>query len=740
MGILDRYLQKRGFVKAGDIQQKTAGFMETESTGYYDGKPDRDRIADYPTFIRAYGELPWLYAGALAIAIGSTKPSLKLFQETVVNGEAQQKEITGQPLNMLVEQPNPDLSWREIIQITTLNLSLVGNAFWNLVGTKTEQPISKTNPPVEIWWVKPEQMQPLTDKNGAIIGWLFTGPGGQTKTIDPADIIHFRMPNPGSYFMGMGALSPLSRTATLELNAMTFQDAFLKNDGTPPFWFTKGPSDRAQRKLFWDAYDERHKDPKKRGTAGMLWGEMDVKTLGANMKDAQYVEQRKMNREETLAALPGSVPPSIVGLLEYANYSNMEVQSKKFWEDCEQPVLGIVADKMSAKLAPLFDERYWFNFDFTDIKVLQEDEERRARINRARLGSGQVTPNQLRKEAGQEAYPGGDAYYMEFSLTEIGQDPKGIPLPKPKPAPKPPDEKPPDEESEDEEDDAVDGEDEEPPAKAITKDGDEPASFWADPGRRKLLWDNFDKRLTAQEKAFEPLVKRFLEAQADEIKAKIKAAASPQEIRLADLFDVAAEAHVYGEKFEGRYKFAFQRAGEAGYHATKGKLWIPPEERRIKDDDTFDVTAAHMAKLRAQIAKSAKFFNESTWKIIEVGLANGLAENMTTEALAQELWRTLGDRAAWEARRIASTEMTRTEGYGGVEGYRQNDAIEFKGWNCQKLDTSRDDHLEADGQEVPLNDPFIVGGEMMEWPGDDTASAGNVCNCRCSTYPKVGEL
>jgi HK97 family phage portal protein len=729
MGIIDKYLQRRGFVKAVDIEQKSAGFMADETAGYSEGRPDQDKIADYSTFVRAYSQLPWLYAGGLALAIGATKPDLKVIRETKKGEDVEQEEVTGTGLNTLVETPNPDLSYRELIQITVLNLSLVGNAFWNLVGTRENKPISKTNPPVEIWWVKPEQMQPLPDANGLIKGYEFTGPSGKTRTLDVSEVIHFRMPNPGSYFMGMGALSPLSRTATLELNAMTFQDNFLKNDGTPPFWFTNGPQDKAQRKLFWDAFDERHKGPKKANRAGMLWGEMDVKTLGGTMKDAQYIELRKMNREETLAALPGSVPPSIVGLLEYANYSNMEVQSKKFWEDCEMPILGIIADKLTSRLAPLFDDGVWFEYDFSKIKALQEDEERKARVDRIRLGSGKVTPNQLRKESGQEPYPGGDKYYMDFSLSEVGEDPKALPAPKPKESP------PAKEPAADPNADP----DAEPAAKGMTKD-DQPASFWADPGRRKLLWDNFDKRLSAQERAFEPLVKRFLDGQADEVKAKIEAAGSPQEVRAADVFDPIVEAHLYGEKFEGRYRFAFERAGEAGYHATKGKLWIPPEERRIKDDDTFNVTPAHLAQLRAQIAKSAKFFNETTWAEVKAGIDEALAENLTNEAMAQKLWEKLDGRAAWEARRIASTEMTRTDGWGNHEGYKQNESIDRQAWNCQNLATSRDDHIEADGQEVGIDEDFTIGGEAMAWPGDQRASAGNVCNCRCSTYPVVGEL
>ena len=138
--------------------------------------------------------------------------------------------------------------------------------------------------------------------------------------------------------------------------------------------------------------------------------------------------------------------------------------------------------------------------------------------------------------------------------------------------------------------------------------------------------------------------------------------------------------------------------------------------------------------------KSARFFNDTTWKIVQTEIKNGLENNLTTEQMAQELWQSLIDRAPWEARRIAATEMTRTEGFGTHEGYKQNDQVDMQGWSCSMLATSRDDHVAADGQEVGIDEDFKIGGYPMAYPGDERAPAGEVCNCRCSTYPVVGAL
>jgi len=715
MGILDRYLQKRGFVKAEDIEQKSVGFMELETASNPTNRPDQDRIADYGTFINAYRRLPWLYAGVTALAIAATKPVLRAYREVKTADGVDQVEVTGEDLNALLELPNPNMSYIELLQVTIINLALLGNQYWNLVGTREKTPISKTNPPVEIWWVKPEQIQPKPNPDGTVGAYTYTSPIGKEKDIDASEIIHFKLVNPGSYHLGLGMMEPLMTTNTLEFNAMNFERYFMENNGTPPFVFEHpgSPTDE-QRKTFYRDWDERHKGPKKVNRPGMIWGGMKTNVIGATMKDAQYPELRKMNREETLAAI--GTPPSVVGLLEYANYSNMEVQQKKFWEDTVIPILGLIADKLTLRLAPLFDERIWFEFDYSNIKVLQEDEERKSRIAATLIQNGLKTPNQLRSSMyNDDPYEGGDQYYMGMSLLPVGFDKKAGAAKRIKAATKV----------------KAEGEDDKP------KD-----SFWTSPERKKVLWLAFDKRVSSQERAILPEIEKYLHGQADEVYARAASAESVADIKPANLFDIEAEVHVYADKFEPRYRQAFERAGNAGFQATKGMIWIPPEERKLKDVDEFRVTPEHLAKLRAQIELAANYFNETTWKTIRVELERAGLENPTVQEVANALKDKLDDRAAYEARRIARTEMASTENWGGLEGYKQNEYVTMKGWLAQPTEDSRDGHLAADGQEVLLNEDFMVTGpdgnrEALAYPGDPKASAGNRINCNCTEYPVV---
>ena len=61
----------------------------------------------------------------------------------------------------------------------------------------------------------------------------------------------------------------------------------------------------------------------------------------------------------------------------------------------------------------------------------------------------------------------------------------------------------------------------------------------------------------------------------------------------------------------------------------------------------------------------------------------------------------------------------------------------FKRWNTIMDGKERESHAEVDGEVVPVDEPFFVGGSELMYPRDDSLGAGaeEVINCRCSlTY------
>ena len=74
-------------------------------------------------------------------------------------------------------------------------------------------------------------------------------------------------------------------------------------------------------------------------------------------------------------------------------------------------------------------------------------------------------------------------------------------------------------------------------------------------------------------------------------------------------------------------------------------------------------------------------------------------------------------------------------GAGRAKAMRQA-GVQYKAWLTSGNANVRAAHLVA-GEEyspakaIPIDEPYIVDGEELMFPGDDAGSAGNVINCHC---------
>ena len=81
---------------------------------------------------------------------------------------------------------------------------------------------------------------------------------------------------------------------------------------------------------------------------------------------------------------------------------------------------------------------------------------------------------------------------------------------------------------------------------------------------------------------------------------------------------------------------------------------------------------------------------------------------------------------------IARTEVHRTASFANeIAAESMGIAGTKKEWVAVRDARTRVAHLVASGQKVGLEEPFIVGGEQLKYPGDPAGSPGNTINCRC---------
>lgn len=124
--------------------------------------------------------------------------------------------------------------------------------------------------------------------------------------------------------------------------------------------------------------------------------------------------------------------------------------------------------------------------------------------------------------------------------------------------------------------------------------------------------------------------------------------------------------------------------------------------------------------------------------VIDEGLTDDLIAILAGKTdqiveLTEEQWLLLGD-DAWAAADSRATTMATTETNQAL-GWSQHETAKklqlSKVWQAITDDRTRPSHLSANGQVRLINDPFNVGGALLQWPADAGGPAAEIINCRC---------
>lgn len=87
-----------------------------------------------------------------------------------------------------------------------------------------------------------------------------------------------------------------------------------------------------------------------------------------------------------------------------------------------------------------------------------------------------------------------------------------------------------------------------------------------------------------------------------------------------------------------------------------------------------------------------------------------------------------------EAERAARSSGTTAANRGAVSSYEDAGAV-GKTWLAEDDHRTRPTHREADGQTVPINQPFKIDGHAAQYPGDPSLPIDERAWCRCGVAP-----
>jgi HK97 family phage portal protein len=654
-------------------------------------------------------------------------------------------ELDNSPLSELLAHPNEyDHGFQFIEKVVSYKL-LAGNSYILRVGIGTQ-------PPRFLYALRPDRMKVKPGAKGGkeLVGGFTYEVNGIPTQLKTEEVLHLRDFNPLDDFYGLSRLEVAARAIDISNASAEWNAKILQNDMRPPGALVlTGNLTEDQRKFLERQLREKYMGSGNAGTPMILEGGFDWKQFAISPKDMDWVNADKSNLRRICSVF--NVPSELLGDSENKTYSNVQEARKALYMETVLPIMDNLRDALNSWIVPLFGEGLYLDYDRDAIEALQEEQAQKY----AYLASSDwLTVNEKRVATGyDEVGPEGD-----IILVGIGKIPLDQSVAEPEPVP---DALKPfaDGGTADGGADAEPGTDEEPMSeedqgKALAAGAPEQKPFpnelkgtgyWAKPELKERLWKTFEARVKAREKSFEQMAKSYLRAQADALRQKAARLGSVSGVHAADIFSVKEETKRYARTFTPWYVDHFIRAGNAGMRASKGELFDDTEFKAMawKGDPkkptswTFTMTPEQDAKLKDMIFNSGTKVSKTMLEIVERMIHEANDSNWTVQQFAQNLSDKATDLGPWRSRLWARTESVKVDNYGAVEGFKETEFVELKGWMCSMVPDSRESHIAADGQEVALDDDFSVGGEQLGFPGDPRGSAGEVCNCLCGTYPVV---
>lgn len=122
---------------------------------------------------------------------------------------------------------------------------------------------------------------------------------------------------------------------------------------------------------------------------------------------------------------------------------------------------------------------------------------------------------------------------------------------------------------------------------------------------------------------------------------------------------------------------------------------------------------------------------DTTLNDVRAIIAGGTEQGMSERAIAKLISSIAPTKSASRSQTIARTEAHQAANVTAAATAKASKLTLKKRWSASKGERTRTAHREADGQTVVQDQPFIVDGEQLMFPGDPSGSAGNVINCRC---------
>jgi SPP1 gp7 family putative phage head morphogenesis protein len=557
---------------------------------------------------------------------------------------------------------------------------------------------------------RPDAMRPII-KDGELQGWELMQKTGRRLLLLPEQVIVVRDWNPYDETRNVGDMETAELAAETDHAAAVFARNLMLNNGDKgPIISAKTPLSDEQVKQITEQLRMK-RDMARRGNFApvILTGDVEVQDPSIQAPDATFATNRLYNRHEIFIAF--GVPASMADVV--ASYSVGSASDRfRLIEDTCMPISVQIAAAIGELATRQRGAETSARFVWDEHSVMQQVRRERIQAATAMWDKGiPWTVINRWMSLGLPRFEGDDTAYLPFSVAPVGQ-PSSV------------------------ESSPAYAEPSGPAGQANDATAQLAAAFrFRTAAKRKekmtaadaALWREHMSRRRKVIADYEGRVSRWIFDIRAEVLGKLEHAKTGKS---AITRGAAADFIFDLKKAAGQFDAAMRRAGESALE-TAGRQLLKDE---LGKDDPWRMAEPEVLEFLDSRQNKMSGVPDEVHKTIMDALSDGIDAGESIDTLQARIRTTCNGLSRSTAQRIAMTETAAA--YGTARQAAMEDAgVSRKRWLTSGNDNVRPAHEAANGQEVGIDEPFVVDGEELDHPGDEHGSPANVINCHCISIP-----
>lgn len=376
-----------------------------------------DEFATMPIW-KMWERQPYLRTVTTFIARSVASTSLHVFKHKDDGGR---ERVRGEQISLLMSRPNRDMTMLQFLYAIVLDLCLYDEAIIYVRPGHGEGLTDDEMPellPISPRWVTHQISE---DRIWGLDFIDVQTDRGKTVRIPADKIVRLHGYNPSDYINGTSPVDSLRDLLREQLDAAKYRSELWKN-GPQISGVIERPKDAPRwgsddRKRFKASLKSQYTG-RGSGVGGMplLEDGMTLKPYHLNAKDEQFVDVAKLSLQ-TVASVY-HVNPTMVGLLDNANYSNVREFRRSLYGDSLGPIIKQIEEVFNAFLLPMLgiDSDHYVEFNLDE--KLRASFEEKAAVTSAAVGGPWMTRNEARAMNNLTAIDGADELIVPLNVAE----------------------------------------------------------------------------------------------------------------------------------------------------------------------------------------------------------------------------------------------------------------------------------------------------------------------------------